>query len=211
MPAGLQPAPFGRSGTPPRTRADMVANAADFSTSHPGSLRGDSNPQPAAYKAAALPLSYPGMKAGQRFSLSGSYYILAAFCSTPDLFQRPKRLGGKLVGDAGAEGNIGGPGDRGKFVEELLELARGRAGSAASEDGALEGEVGHADGNGAVQASDETLYDVVGGLLGGAVDHAHRTPGPKLGPVGLRASGRIENDDELPPGPSGSFESVVDQ
>ena len=42
----------------------MVANATDFSTDHerakdqsPGR---DSNPRPAAYKAAALPLSYPG-------------------------------------------------------------------------------------------------------------------------------------------------------
>ena len=43
-PAGLQPAPFGRSGNPPvirRTRS---------------SWRGDSNPQPPAYKAGALPV-----------------------------------------------------------------------------------------------------------------------------------------------------------
>src|SRR5215211_3322911 len=48
-------------------RPNMVANATDFSTEEKG-LRGtsyespgrDSNPRPAAYKAAALPLSYPG-------------------------------------------------------------------------------------------------------------------------------------------------------
>jgi hypothetical protein len=48
-------------------RPNMVANATDFSTDEKG-LRGtsnespgrDSNPRPAAYKAAALPLSYPG-------------------------------------------------------------------------------------------------------------------------------------------------------
>ena len=50
-PAGLQPAPFGRSGIPPwgqvvhRTRQ---------------SWRRDLNPQPADYKSAALPLSYRG-------------------------------------------------------------------------------------------------------------------------------------------------------
>ena len=49
-------------------RPNMVANATDFSTDEKG-LQGtsnespgrDSNPRPAAYKAAALPLSYPGM------------------------------------------------------------------------------------------------------------------------------------------------------
>ena len=48
-------------------RPNMVANATDFSTDEKG-LQGtsnespgrDSNPRPAAYKAAALPLSYPG-------------------------------------------------------------------------------------------------------------------------------------------------------
>jgi hypothetical protein len=38
----------------------MVANAFDFSTECHQSLGRDSNPRPAAYKAAALPLSYPG-------------------------------------------------------------------------------------------------------------------------------------------------------
>ena len=41
----------------------MVANAADFSTEQAVSPGRDSNPRPAAYKAAALPLSYPGEKA----------------------------------------------------------------------------------------------------------------------------------------------------
>ena len=41
---------------------------------HPESLRGDSNPQPAAYKAAALPLSYPGIAS---FQLSASWLRLA--------------------------------------------------------------------------------------------------------------------------------------
>ena len=55
----------------------MVANATDFSTDEKG-LQGtsnespgrDSNPRPAAYKAAALPLSYPGVEAGQLVSYS---------------------------------------------------------------------------------------------------------------------------------------------
>src|ERR671914_469165 len=48
-------------------RQNMVANATDFSTDEKGLLGTsnqspgrDSNPRPAAYKAAALPLSYPG-------------------------------------------------------------------------------------------------------------------------------------------------------
>ncbi len=41
---------------------------------HPESLRGDSNPQPAAYKAAALPLSYPGIASCQ---VSASWLRLA--------------------------------------------------------------------------------------------------------------------------------------
>jgi hypothetical protein len=48
-------------------RPNMVANATDFSTDEKGlretsneSPGRDSNPRPAAYKAAALPLSYPG-------------------------------------------------------------------------------------------------------------------------------------------------------
>ena len=48
-------------------RPNMVANATDFSTDEQGlggtsneSPGRDSNPRPAAYKAAALPLSYPG-------------------------------------------------------------------------------------------------------------------------------------------------------
>ena len=48
-------------------RPNMVANATDFSTDEKGLRRTsnespgrDSNPRPAAYKAAALPLSYPG-------------------------------------------------------------------------------------------------------------------------------------------------------
>jgi hypothetical protein len=48
----------------------MVANTTDFSTDEKGLLGTsnespgrDSNPRPAAYKAAALPLSYPGIRA----------------------------------------------------------------------------------------------------------------------------------------------------
>src|SRR5215207_5061560 len=48
-------------------RPNMVANATDFSTDEKRLLGAsnqspgrDSNPRPAAYKAAALPLSYPG-------------------------------------------------------------------------------------------------------------------------------------------------------
>jgi hypothetical protein len=48
----------------------MVANATDFSMNNKGprgtsneSPGRDSNPRPAAYKAAALPLSYPGIRA----------------------------------------------------------------------------------------------------------------------------------------------------
>src|SRR5215204_5407498 len=48
-------------------RPNMVANATDFSTDEKGLLETsdqspgrESNPRPAAYKAAALPLSYPG-------------------------------------------------------------------------------------------------------------------------------------------------------
>jgi hypothetical protein len=50
----------------------MVANAIDFSTEErAGESPGrDSNPRPAAYKAAALPLSYPGVLAGQPVSTS---------------------------------------------------------------------------------------------------------------------------------------------
>src|SRR5215217_7873743 len=169
MPAGLQPAPFGRSGTPPRTRADMVANAADFSTSHPGSLRGDSNPQPAAYKAAALPLSYPGVL------WVSPDYISAVPCSTPDLFQGPQCLGRESIGDSCSERGIGGSSCRRQFVDQLPELARGRAGGAESEGGALEGEVRCADGSGTVQAPNEALYRVVGGLPLRTVDHAHRS------------------------------------
>jgi hypothetical protein len=62
-------------------RQNMVANATDFSTDEKGLLGTsnqspgrDSNPRPAAYKAAALPLSYPGAPphpAGTQRTLQG--------------------------------------------------------------------------------------------------------------------------------------------
>ena len=55
-------------------RPNMVANATDFSTDEKGLLGTsnespgrDSNPRPAAYKAAALPLSYPGAPQAARW------------------------------------------------------------------------------------------------------------------------------------------------
>jgi hypothetical protein len=55
-------------------RPNMVANATDFSTDEKGlretsneSPGRDSNPRPAAYKAAALPLSYPGAPQAARW------------------------------------------------------------------------------------------------------------------------------------------------
>ena len=54
----------------------MVTNAADFSTDFQVSLRGDSNPQPAAYKAAALPLSYPGVWAASGRPLSAFSFLV---------------------------------------------------------------------------------------------------------------------------------------
>jgi hypothetical protein len=63
-------------------RPDIVANAADFSTQRERSLGRDSNPRPAAYKAAALPLSYPGVSAFQHvtgFAGLSARYALAGF------------------------------------------------------------------------------------------------------------------------------------
>ena len=60
----------------------MVANAAHFSTERRQSLGRDSNPRPAAYKAAALPLSYPGVLAGQLINISASQ--LSAHVRTVD-------------------------------------------------------------------------------------------------------------------------------
>jgi hypothetical protein len=73
----------------------MVANATDFSTDEKG-LRGtsnespgrDSNPRPAAYKAAALPLSYPGAQAPHAgfASLSARSGLAASTLSTRRTF-----------------------------------------------------------------------------------------------------------------------------
>jgi putative FmdB family regulatory protein len=55
-PADLQSAPFGRSGTSPQKKNFFVPlRRPNFST---WSWRWESNPQPADYKSAALPLSY---------------------------------------------------------------------------------------------------------------------------------------------------------
>src|SRR5215210_5449811 len=68
-------------------RPNMVANATDISTDEKGLRRTsnespgrDSNPRPAAYKAAALPLSYPGAPpaAARRTLASQSYASLSA-------------------------------------------------------------------------------------------------------------------------------------
>jgi hypothetical protein len=79
------------------------------------SLRGDSNPQPAAYKAAALPLSYPGLLAVSG-RLSRNDYILAAPGLAPEIFERTEHFGREPVRDAGAEGDIGGPGNGRQLV-----------------------------------------------------------------------------------------------
>ena len=48
-PTGLQPVPFGHSGTPPQQTLPFVAGSCDWS------WRWDLNPRPADYKSAALP------------------------------------------------------------------------------------------------------------------------------------------------------------
>ena len=72
-------------------RPNMVANATDFSTDEKGLLGTsnqspgrDSNPRPAAYKAAALPLSYPGAAphAGGYASLSARSSLRPSLVST---------------------------------------------------------------------------------------------------------------------------------
>src|SRR5215208_2762415 len=68
-------------------RPNMVANATDFSTDEKGlreasneSPGRDSNPRPAAYKAAALPLRYPGgpPQVARRTLASQGYASLSA-------------------------------------------------------------------------------------------------------------------------------------
>src|SRR5215213_6834024 len=74
--------PRARPGARAPKRPDIVANAADFSTQRQRSLGRDSNPRPAAYKAAALPLSYPGVSALQHVALTGDLsarYALTGF------------------------------------------------------------------------------------------------------------------------------------
>src|SRR5215203_6650753 len=69
-------------------RPNMVANETDFSTDEKGLRRTskespgrDSNPRPAAYKAAALPLSYPGLKAtGIRLQVTGNIAMIRRPC-----------------------------------------------------------------------------------------------------------------------------------
>src|SRR5215204_2641846 len=65
LPLAARAHPRARLGARAPKRPDIVANAADFSTQRQRSLGRDSNPRPAAYKAAALPLSYPGVSAFQ--------------------------------------------------------------------------------------------------------------------------------------------------
>ena len=52
VPADLQSAPFGHSGTPPR-KNPLITTAEDIVN---WSRRWDLNPQPADYKSAALPI-----------------------------------------------------------------------------------------------------------------------------------------------------------
>src|SRR5215210_2346796 len=70
LPLAARAHPRARLGARAPKRLNMVANTADFSTKPCGSLGRDSNPRPAAYKAAALPLSYPGVVADQLVSYS---------------------------------------------------------------------------------------------------------------------------------------------
>src|SRR5215207_494573 len=69
LPLAARAHPRARLGARAPKRPDIVANAADFSTQRQRSLGRDSNPRPAAYKAAALPLSYPGVSAFQHVAL----------------------------------------------------------------------------------------------------------------------------------------------
>src|SRR5215212_8455387 len=71
LPLAARAHPRARPGARAPKRPDIVANAADFSTQRQRSLGRDSNPRPAAYKAAALPLSYPGVSALQHVALTG--------------------------------------------------------------------------------------------------------------------------------------------
>ena len=80
------------------------------------SLRGDSNPQPAAYKAAALPLSYPGLPSRIVRLPRNNNCILAAPGLAPEIFERTERFGREPVRDAGAEGDIGSPGNGWQLV-----------------------------------------------------------------------------------------------
>ncbi len=58
MPADLQSAPFGHSGNPPGQNIQPSQTLTSW--------RRDSNPQPPAYKAGALPLSYASRSSGAK-------------------------------------------------------------------------------------------------------------------------------------------------
>src|ERR671920_103233 len=171
MPAGLQPAPFGRSGTPPRT----LARVRRYGSKHRRLFNGRPMEPEKGFEPPTCRLQ-GGCSTTELLrltSLSAHDYILAAFHPSPKLLQGSERLGGEPVGDASAEGSIGGSGYGRKLVEELPELAWGRAGGASGESGALQGEVGRVDGDGAIERPDKAFYDVVGRFARCAVDHAH--------------------------------------
>src|SRR5215216_5783108 len=79
LPLAARAHPRARLGARAPKRPDIVANAADFSTQRQRSLGRDSNPRPAAYKAAALPLSYPGVSAFQHVALRATSQHAPAF------------------------------------------------------------------------------------------------------------------------------------
>src|SRR5215217_6725617 len=66
------------------------------------------------------------------------------------------------------------------------------------------GAVGHGG-----QFAEQALYDVVGRLAGGAVDHAHHSPGPQLRPLRVGAAVGVEDYDDPAPRPACGLEGVV--
>ena len=105
-PADLQSAPFGRSGTPP-----VSFTYRDAPPSPRWSWRWDSNPRPAAYKAAALPTELRQPKPVPSSGRSRSNKILQAVQMTaPDPWRGAcSRRGAWCQGARIASGFAGGP------------------------------------------------------------------------------------------------------